>query len=195
MPSEDVAIALGHPNASVRFALAGTRHVIANYRVRFEEPPPAGREGVPDTRLVFLGEDPQGPTRVRRPRCLTRLRLSGRPRNRPRPQESPAAGPSTTNRPDWFMFCEGQRTRAKSPVNTGPSGRRFARVRRLLVVAALANPATDRNPPANPPHAISGRRPVRLSRARRGGWERHHHVRGSSKQVTYATSGSQLART
>jgi hypothetical protein len=57
------------PNASVRFARAATRHrvskdrirhVIANYRVRFEEPPPAGREGVPDTRLVFLGEDPQG---------------------------------------------------------------------------------------------------------------------------------------
>lgn len=35
-------------------------HVIANYRVRFEAPPPAGREGVPDTRLVFLGDDPQG---------------------------------------------------------------------------------------------------------------------------------------
>jgi hypothetical protein len=56
-------------NVRVRFARAATRHrvtkdcirhVIANYRVRFEEPPPAGREGVPDTRLVFLGEDPQG---------------------------------------------------------------------------------------------------------------------------------------
>jgi hypothetical protein len=54
---------------SVRFARAATRprvvkdsirHVIANYKVRLEEPPPAGGEGVPDTRFVFLGDDPQG---------------------------------------------------------------------------------------------------------------------------------------
>lgn len=55
----------------MRFARAATRHrvskdsirhVIANYSVRFEEPPPAGRddEEVPDTRVVFLGDDPQG---------------------------------------------------------------------------------------------------------------------------------------
>jgi hypothetical protein len=56
-------------SVSVRFTRAATRHriskdniryVIANYRVRIEEPPPAGREGVPDTRLVFLGKDMQG---------------------------------------------------------------------------------------------------------------------------------------
>ncbi len=56
-------------NTGVRFARTATRHrvskdrirhVIANYRVRFEESPPAGREGVPDTRVVFLGDDPQG---------------------------------------------------------------------------------------------------------------------------------------
>jgi hypothetical protein len=56
-------------NVGVRFARAATRHrvskdvirhVIANCRVRFEEPPPAGREGVPDKRLVFLGDDAQG---------------------------------------------------------------------------------------------------------------------------------------
>jgi hypothetical protein len=56
-------------HTGVRFARAATRHrvsrdrihhVITDYRVRFEEPPPAGREGVPDTRLVFLGEDPHG---------------------------------------------------------------------------------------------------------------------------------------
>jgi hypothetical protein len=54
---------------AVRFTRAATRHrvsrgrisyVIANYRIRFEEPPPAGRQGVSDIRLVFLGEDPQG---------------------------------------------------------------------------------------------------------------------------------------
>ncbi len=55
----------------MRFARAATRHrvskdsirhVVANYSVRFEEPPPAGRdkEEVPDTRVVFLGDGPQG---------------------------------------------------------------------------------------------------------------------------------------
>jgi hypothetical protein len=37
--------------------------VLANYSVRFEEPPPAtrwARRRVPDTRAVFLGDDPQG---------------------------------------------------------------------------------------------------------------------------------------
>jgi hypothetical protein len=57
------------PEVRVRFARAATRHrvskdsirhVLSNYSVRFEEPPPAGREGVPDTRVVFLGDDPQG---------------------------------------------------------------------------------------------------------------------------------------
>jgi hypothetical protein len=58
------------PTADVRFARAATRHrvskdsirhVVANYSVRFEEPPPVGREGeVPDTRVVFLGDDLQG---------------------------------------------------------------------------------------------------------------------------------------
>jgi hypothetical protein len=37
-----------------------TRHVIANYCLRFDEPPPAGRDGVPDARVVFLGDDPRG---------------------------------------------------------------------------------------------------------------------------------------
>jgi hypothetical protein len=57
------------PNTGVRLARSATRHrvskdsirhVIANYKVRFEEPPPAGSSGVPDTRLVFLGDDTQG---------------------------------------------------------------------------------------------------------------------------------------
>jgi hypothetical protein len=58
------------PDVAVRFARAATRHrvskdsilhVISHYSVRFEEPPPAGREEeVPDTRAVFLGDDPQG---------------------------------------------------------------------------------------------------------------------------------------
>ncbi len=56
-------------NTGVLFTRAATRHrvskdrirhVIASYKVRFEEPPPAGREGVPDTRLVFPGDDTQG---------------------------------------------------------------------------------------------------------------------------------------
>jgi hypothetical protein len=55
--------------AGVQFARAATRHrvskgrisyVIANYRIRFEVPPPAGRDAVSDIRLVFLGEGPQG---------------------------------------------------------------------------------------------------------------------------------------
>ena len=58
------------PAVGVRFARAATRHrvskdsichVVTNYSVRFEERPPAGLEGeVPDTRVVFLGDDPQG---------------------------------------------------------------------------------------------------------------------------------------
>jgi hypothetical protein len=55
--------------SSLRFARAATRHrvskdsirhVISNYSLRFEESPPAGRDGVPDTRIVFLGHDQQG---------------------------------------------------------------------------------------------------------------------------------------
>ena len=54
---------------NVRFARSASRHrvskesirrVIAHYVIRFGEPPPAGREGVPDTRLVFLGDDAEG---------------------------------------------------------------------------------------------------------------------------------------
>jgi hypothetical protein len=68
--SDETAI-LRLVGANVSFARAATRHrvskndirdVIANYRVRIEEPPPRGREGVPDTRLVFLGESTQGRT-------------------------------------------------------------------------------------------------------------------------------------
>lgn len=65
--SDKIAIV---PHIGVRFARAATRHrvskdsirhVISNYCVRFEEPPPTGRGGeVPDTRVVFLGDDPQG---------------------------------------------------------------------------------------------------------------------------------------
>jgi hypothetical protein len=58
-------------SVEVRFARSATRHrvrkddirhVIANYRVRIAEPPPPGREGVPDARLVFLGKTTQGRT-------------------------------------------------------------------------------------------------------------------------------------
>jgi hypothetical protein len=57
------------PTVGVRFARSAIRHrvskdsirhVVVNYSVRFQEPPPAGREGVPDARLVFLGDDAQG---------------------------------------------------------------------------------------------------------------------------------------
>jgi hypothetical protein len=53
----------------VRFARSATkhriskesiRHVIGNYRVRFEEPPPAGSPAWSTTRIVYLGEDAQG---------------------------------------------------------------------------------------------------------------------------------------
>lgn len=56
-------------SVEVRFARSATRHrvpkddirhVIANYRVRIEEPPPPEREGVPDARFVFLGENLHG---------------------------------------------------------------------------------------------------------------------------------------
>jgi hypothetical protein len=56
------------PKTGVRFARAATRHrvskdrishVIANFRVRFDEPPPAGGRSRA-TRIVFLGEDQQG---------------------------------------------------------------------------------------------------------------------------------------
>jgi hypothetical protein len=36
-----------------------SRHVIANYRLRFEEPPPEGAR-VCSTRIVYLGEDGDG---------------------------------------------------------------------------------------------------------------------------------------
>jgi hypothetical protein len=54
---------------SVRFARSATkhrvsrdsiRHVIAHYRVRFEEPPPAGSPASRSTRVVYLGDDPRG---------------------------------------------------------------------------------------------------------------------------------------
>jgi len=57
------------PTVGVRFARAATRHrvskdnirhVVANYSVRFEEPPPAGKSGVRSVRLVHLGDDASG---------------------------------------------------------------------------------------------------------------------------------------
>jgi hypothetical protein len=56
-------------NVGVRFARSATkhrvskesiRHVIGHYRVRFEEPPPAGSEASRSTRIVYLGEDAYG---------------------------------------------------------------------------------------------------------------------------------------
>jgi hypothetical protein len=53
----------------VRFARSATKHrvskesichVIGHYRVRFEEPPPAGSPASRSTRIVYLGEDAQG---------------------------------------------------------------------------------------------------------------------------------------
>jgi hypothetical protein len=55
-------------DANVRFARSATRHriskdrirhVIANYRVRFDEPPPAGL-GRRSVRIVYLGTDAEG---------------------------------------------------------------------------------------------------------------------------------------
>lgn len=52
-----------------RFARSATRHriskdriahVIANHRVRFEQPPPAGGEAARSTRIVYLSEDTLG---------------------------------------------------------------------------------------------------------------------------------------
>jgi len=37
-----------------------SRHVVAHYRVRFEEPPPAGGPASRSARFVYLGEDAQG---------------------------------------------------------------------------------------------------------------------------------------
>ena len=54
--------------ANVRFARSATRHrvsrdrirhVIANYNVRFEQPPQDG-PGKRSNRIVYLGDDPQG---------------------------------------------------------------------------------------------------------------------------------------
>jgi hypothetical protein len=55
---------------NVRFARSATRHriskdrirhVIANYRIRFEEPPPdTERARARSTRVVYLGDDDQG---------------------------------------------------------------------------------------------------------------------------------------
>jgi hypothetical protein len=57
-------------DTKVRFARSATRHriskdrirhVIANYRVRFEEPPPdTGSARARSTRVVYLGEDDHG---------------------------------------------------------------------------------------------------------------------------------------
>lgn len=55
--------------SSVRFARSATkhrvskesiRHVVAHYRVRFEEPPPGGSPASRSTRIVYLGEDMHG---------------------------------------------------------------------------------------------------------------------------------------
>ena len=55
-------------NPEVRFARSATRHripkdssrhVIANYRLRFEQPPPPGAS-LRSTRIVFIGEDRHG---------------------------------------------------------------------------------------------------------------------------------------
>jgi hypothetical protein len=43
-----------------RISKESVRHVIANYRVRFEEPPPAGSPAPRSARIVYLGEDAQG---------------------------------------------------------------------------------------------------------------------------------------
>lgn len=57
-----------HRAPDIRFARSTTRHrisrdrihhVIANYRARFEEPPPEGL-GRRSIRIVYLGEDPEG---------------------------------------------------------------------------------------------------------------------------------------
>jgi hypothetical protein len=56
-------------NVAVRFARSATRHrvpkdsirhVIANYSVRFEEPPPGAQPGARTVRLVHLGKDRKG---------------------------------------------------------------------------------------------------------------------------------------
>lgn len=56
------------PDTGVRLARSATRHrvskdsirhVIANFRLRFEEPPPAGGRARAN-RIVYLGEDAQG---------------------------------------------------------------------------------------------------------------------------------------
>lgn len=64
----DTIVKLDDPN--VRFARSATRHriskdrirhVIANYRVRFEEPPPdAEGARARSTRVVYLGDDDHG---------------------------------------------------------------------------------------------------------------------------------------
>jgi hypothetical protein len=55
-------------DANVRFARSATRHriskdriryVIANYRVRFDEPPPEGL-GRRSVRIIYLGTDAEG---------------------------------------------------------------------------------------------------------------------------------------
>jgi hypothetical protein len=43
-----------------RVSKESTRHVIAHYRVRFEEPPPAGSPASRSTRIVYLGENAHG---------------------------------------------------------------------------------------------------------------------------------------
>jgi hypothetical protein len=56
-------------SVAVRFARSATRHrvrkddirhVIANYSVRFEEPPPGSQPGARTARIVHLGKDPKG---------------------------------------------------------------------------------------------------------------------------------------
>jgi hypothetical protein len=57
------------PEVRVRFARAATRHrvskdsirhVLSNYSVRFEEPPPTDKPGGRSVRLVHLGDDATG---------------------------------------------------------------------------------------------------------------------------------------
>jgi hypothetical protein len=43
-----------------RVSKDSVRHVIANHRIHFEEPPPLGSPGPRSMRLVYLGDDADG---------------------------------------------------------------------------------------------------------------------------------------
>jgi len=55
-----------------------------------------------------------------------------------RPAESPVSKPNLYGRPDSFISREGQRTRAKTPENTGLRGTPFARVRCCSMASVTA---------------------------------------------------------